>query len=204
MNWNALFWRYCLHNIFSTFNNFDLIRDKLLSWRFIGPCKLCEGLPGEASHRSFCVRFSDALTISYFLFLFASAHSVNQGGASLQPKHVSENQNLIVELFPRSAEMRQHYCCPELPESPRLRPALINLHFISLILPLSMKSSVLCLTLSTSDCCPMHTPLSAMCPVVLFKSSCHCSCALRLLSYCLSPVKKARGRCAVSGTAANR
>lgn len=38
-----------IHDKFSSFNNLDLIADKPLRWRFIGPCKLFEGLPGEGS-----------------------------------------------------------------------------------------------------------------------------------------------------------
>lgn len=38
-----------IHDKFSFFNNLDLIVDKPLGWRFIGPCELFEALPGEGS-----------------------------------------------------------------------------------------------------------------------------------------------------------
>lgn len=49
MRFRVFHWRCFIHDKFSSFNNLDLIADKPLRWRFIGPCKLFEGLPGEGS-----------------------------------------------------------------------------------------------------------------------------------------------------------
>lgn len=66
-----------IHDKFSSFNNLDLIADKPLRWRFIGPCKLFEGLPGEGSlscaslYFHFKEKKQNGLLQSSFLFFYA-------------------------------------------------------------------------------------------------------------------------------------
>lgn len=68
--------RCFIHDMLGSFNNLDLIADKPPRRRFIGACKLFEGLPGEGSLSCVCVGcfFSPSLIAmllnhSFFFFL---------------------------------------------------------------------------------------------------------------------------------------